>query len=395
MRLSGSASLLRAINERAVLGHLLERGALTRGEIVRLTGLSKPTASQALARLEAAELVTPTGETTGGPGRNATIYGVHPDIIRAGAVEVRPESLTAAVCDVSGRVNGRAEHPVTERTEPTEAVTDVVTAACGNAGVAVDDLDIVQIAVPGSYDPGSDTIRHVNHVAGWSRPGLISELCVHLGDDRMVAVDNDVNLAAAAERARGVAGNRDGFALLWVSAGLGLAIDLGNGQLRGARGAAGEVGYMPVGSEAGTIGDFQGLVGAPAVVELAREHGLRAHSAHGAVQEAVNLGEPGEAFLTVLARRIAVGIVSIVAVLDPPLVVLAGEVCHAGGERLRGLVAQALATTSHFDIPVEVTGVDGNPVLLGALDAAVARARQELVDPPAGEPGPPQERSRA
>lgn len=46
-----------AINDRAVLGPLMERDALTRAELVRLTGLSKSTASETLSRLESAGFV--------------------------------------------------------------------------------------------------------------------------------------------------------------------------------------------------------------------------------------------------------------------------------------------------------------------------------------------------
>src|SRR5256885_8673305 len=50
-RLAGSAKLLRAMNESAALGHLLDSGALTRNDLRELTGLSKPTTSEVLRRL--------------------------------------------------------------------------------------------------------------------------------------------------------------------------------------------------------------------------------------------------------------------------------------------------------------------------------------------------------
>jgi len=46
-------ALLRTINDRSALELLLDRGPQSRIDIGRLTGLSKPTASQMLARLEA------------------------------------------------------------------------------------------------------------------------------------------------------------------------------------------------------------------------------------------------------------------------------------------------------------------------------------------------------
>ena len=65
------------MNDRAALDLLLEHGPLSRTRIGKLTGLSKPTASQLLARLEAAGLVVATGTTEGRPGPNAQLYAVN------------------------------------------------------------------------------------------------------------------------------------------------------------------------------------------------------------------------------------------------------------------------------------------------------------------------------
>jgi DNA-binding transcriptional regulator GbsR (MarR family) len=88
-RLAGSAKLLRAMNESAALGHLLDNGALTRNDLRELTGLSKPTTSEVLRRLTEAGLAVVTGHTSGGPGPNAEIYAANPDAAYAMAVSVR------------------------------------------------------------------------------------------------------------------------------------------------------------------------------------------------------------------------------------------------------------------------------------------------------------------
>ena len=73
----GTPRVLRAMNDRAALDLLLAEGPLSRGRIGELTGLSKPTASQLLSRLEAAGLVVVTGTSEGRPGPNAQLYAVH------------------------------------------------------------------------------------------------------------------------------------------------------------------------------------------------------------------------------------------------------------------------------------------------------------------------------
>src|SRR5690242_15357147 len=106
---AGTPRLLRGMNDRAALDLLLEHGPLSRTRLGELTGLSKPTASQLLARLERAGLVVATGVREGGPGRNAQLYEVNPSSAYVAALDVTPFGMEAAVADVAGRVVGTAE----------------------------------------------------------------------------------------------------------------------------------------------------------------------------------------------------------------------------------------------------------------------------------------------
>ena len=58
--------------------------------------------------------------------------------------------------------------------------------------------------------------------------------------------ENDVNLAAVAEREVGRAVGVDNFVLLWAEEGLGAAIVIDGRLHRGATGGAGEVGFLPL-----------------------------------------------------------------------------------------------------------------------------------------------------
>jgi len=337
-RLAGSSKLLRAMNESAALAHLLERGQLTRADLRDLTGLSKPTISEALRRLTEAGLASVVGHISGGPGPNAEVYAANADAAYAVAVSVRDSgdidipSLTAAACDLSGEIRGRAEMAVDFlRTDPVTAVTEIVERLRAEAGMPASRLVHVQLAVAASYDAQTESIHHVGVTGGWNRPGLVGEIRERLGT--RVGVDNDVNLAAVAERRRGVAQDADGFALLWLGEeGLGLAIDLGGTLLRGARGGAGEIGYMPLFTSAGEDRkvDLQDLVGGPAV-------------------------------------------------LDPPLVVLAGQVAQAGGQALRDAVTAAMVRAEPLETTIAVTAITDDAVLLGALDAGLAAVREALI----------------
>jgi predicted NBD/HSP70 family sugar kinase len=371
------------MNETAVLAHLFERGPLTRSDLRELTGLSKPTASEVLRRLEDAGLAIVVGHVSGGPGPNAAIYATNPGVAFTVALSVRDvgesqqPSLAGAIADLSGQVRAESETSVAfGRTDPVDAVAEMVAELSRKARVPRKRLLQVQIGVPGSPDRDADLIRYVD-VPGLDRPGVQVRLRSRLRTT--VAVDNDVNLASIAERAYGVAKQADGFAMLWLGAeGTGFAIDQGGTLMRGAHGSAGEVGYMPVPAGPTRAKDFQDLVGGPAVRRLGRKHGVRGETPPDLVANAVQSAK-GAAFIRAYADRIAIGLLTVVTLLDPPLIVLAGESGQAGGEPLRNQVVAALADRSPLDTEIAVTGVSGDAVLLGALRSGVGAIQERLL----------------
>ncbi|MFJ9774231.1 ROK family protein [Kitasatospora sp. NPDC101157] len=383
--LAGTPSLLRAINDRAALELLLENGPLSRTQIGALTGLSKPTASQLLSRLEAAGLVLPVGTTEGGPGPNAQLYQVNPAAGYVAGLDVTNSGIRVAVADITGST--LAEHSVSTRGVPAAGTVPRVAAAVGEAvraaGVPAGSLRTVAIGVGGAPDPVTGKLHYASHLPGWHSPRLVAELTEAIGAP--VSIENDVNLAAVAEQVSGAAAGFEDFVLLWAGAGVGAAIVLAGRLHRGFTGGAGEVGYMPVpgspvewDARRRKFGGFQAQVGAPAVRTLAREHGLGAPTAEESIAKALETPGAGDAFLTELAGRLAVGLSVIVAVVDPQLVVLSGAVPSAGGERLRALVEDELARICLARPEIRSSALPGSPVLLGALQRALTDAREAV-----------------
>ncbi|MFG2842680.1 ROK family transcriptional regulator [Kitasatospora sp. NPDC048296] len=383
--LAGTPSLLRAINDRAALELLLANGPLSRTQIGTLTGLSKPTASQLLARLEAAGLVLPVGTTEGGPGPNAQLYQVNPAAGYVAGLDVTNSGIRVAIADITGTT--LTEHAVSTRGVPAAGTVPAVAAAVAGAvraaGLGPGSLRTVAIGLGGAPDPVTGKLRYASHLPGWHSPRLVEELSEAIGAP--VSIENDVNLAAVAEQATGAAAGFEDFVLLWAEAGVGAAIVIAGRLHRGFTGGAGEVGYMPVpdspvewDARRRKFGGFQAQVGAPAVRALAREHGLGAPSAEESIAKALATPGAGDTFLTELAGRLAVGLAVIVAVVDPQLVVLSGAVPSAGGMRLRALVEDELARICLARPEVRSSALPGSPVLHGALQRALADAREAV-----------------
>ena len=260
------------------------------------------------------------------------------------------------------------------------------------------------IGSPGVVDPRTGDPRLAVNLPAWHEGALDA---LKNAWHKPVVIENDVNLAAMAERADGAAAGADDFVLVWLGVGLGLATILGGQLHRGTAGAAGEIGYLPVhGAPLHTdirhpaSGGFQSLAGGSAVRELAAKYGFAAQTPAKAVQAALagyedanqanqanqathaklaKRASGAEAFLSELAHRVAVGVASVCVVLDPGLVVLGGEVGRAGGTALAGRVAAAVASIWPSRPRVVPTSVPGEPVLRGAMLAAVAQAQAGLL----------------
>ncbi|MFJ6697791.1 ROK family protein [Streptomyces sp. NPDC091272] len=389
----GTPSVLRAMNDRAALDLLLAHGPLSRTRIGKLTGLSKPTASQLLARLEAAGLVVATGTTEGRPGPSAQLYAVNAGAAHVAALDVTPARIRAAVADLTGETVGSFELATPGRAPEgvVRQVTQAIDGAAADASLTRGDLHRVVIGTPGAFDPSTGRLRYASHLPGWHSATLLDELAAVL--PMPVEYENDVNLAAVAEQRLGVARGHENFVLLWAEAGLGAALVLGGRLHRGRTGGAGEVGFLPVPGAPlirrvaqANAGGFQELVGPVAVPRIAKRLGVDTPE-QPAVRVATGLlgrAAAGESELAGLlpeyAQRLAVGLASVVAVLDPELIVLSGALVASGGEPLRSLVQAELADLAAPRPRLVIGEIQQDPVLRGALQSALEATRDEVFD---------------
>jgi predicted NBD/HSP70 family sugar kinase len=394
----GTPRLLRELNDRAALDLLVRRGPLTRAQIGEHTGLSKVTASQLLSRLEERGLVEVAGEQAGGRGPNAALYAVVPSSAYVAGVEVGPDGVTAGVADITGAIIAQVTADPNGADDPVKLVHNAVAKACRSAKVALKRLNAFVIGSPGVVDPRSGDVQFAFDLPAWHE-GVLAALRTDLR--RPVTIENDANLAAIAERAYGAAQDADDFALMWLDRGMGLSIMLGGRLHRGRSGGAGDgqVAVDPVGearrgkggegvTESSTwdipalAGGYGSLVGADAVRGLAHAHGIHEATAIDCVRAAAADEERGGAFLDELANRVSYGVTSVNIVLDPGLVVLSGQLGRAGGEPLAARIERVVGHISPTRPRIAVTEVEGNPVLRGALHAALEQARDEVFSTP-------------
>ena len=125
--------------------------------------------------------------------------------------------------------------------------------------------------------------------------------------------------------------------------------------------------------------ELQDVMGAKAVIRLAREHGIHGRNLAD-ILDALAVSPARDAVLAELARRVTFGVIPLLAVLDPALVVLGGPTGIAGGDTLADLVSERIRQTTRWTPVVAASTVKGNPILGGAKELLVADVRNQLLE---------------
>lgn len=383
--LAGSPRLLRNLNEKAVLERLLDQGALTRMELEAFTGLSKPAVSDLLRRLEAAKLIRRDGERAGAYGPKAGLWSLEPRAACVAGVAVTPHGLDAAIADITGRRLAVVQIPK-EPDQPYKAGTElhrILDEAATKAGIAVKDLDQVVVGLPGIVDIQTGHLRKGQQLRNWEGFDIPASLISTLGHNHVI-VENDVNLVALEEMAVGAAKGVQTFILFWVGEGVGGALVQAGRLVRGTTGSAGELGgalvpeRMAAPGEAVPVTLLENLLSVEGIDALLSAHGLGNADHAAAVVKAVEAAEEYGALLDELAYRFAVGLTGAIGILDPDMVVLAGDIGQAGGHKLAQRVSALLARLPVALPQIVPTAVSDNAVRAGAIELALDHARDRV-----------------
>ncbi|WP_458248077.1 ROK family protein [Streptomyces sp. MAI_2237] len=358
-------------------------GPLSRATVASRIGLTRAAVSSLVDELIRSGLLEELGpERPGRVGRPGSALAVSAHGPAGIGAEVGVDHLAVCAVDLRGQVRakavrhganrGRSPEPVIA--ELTELVHRVVAEAQGErlwpAGLAV--------AVPGLVARDARTVVRAPNLE-WQD----TDLGALLPPDWPLTVGNEANFGALAELWLGEGTPRD---FLHVSAeiGIGAAVVVAGGLLRGTRGFAGELGHVPVRPEGppcpcGGRGCLEQYAGEEAVLRAAglepgedRVGLLANRAADGDIEVRRALHDAGEA--------LGIALTGAVNLLDPEGVVLGGALAGLAPWLLPSLEAELARRTAGPACPVTVSGLGSEGPLLGAAHSVV---RAVLDDPAA------------
>ena len=370
--------MLREITDRAVLDEVTARGQATRAELAEATGISKPTISESARRLEAAGVLCTSGSQSGRRGRVATYYALAPSAGWALALDLDQDGVHTLSADMAGTAFDSHDHPPVALGDTTGMVASIRSAvrrALKVGNVAHGPLRAIGLSVANAVDPITQEILALPNTPfpeGLLRP---ADIFSRMGDVPLI-VDNDINCAARAEHRVGAARGIDDFAYVFIGAGLGLGLYVGNRLVRGAHGLAGEIGYLATPS------------GQAQYSTLVKALSTQGFSVPGtpvldvpAILEALEAANDGDEHAVETARAIgaAVGqvIVDTCAVVDPELVLLGGPLGFHPA--LLPSARETVEAISPAPVRIEHAALGETVSLQGALFVALDRSRDDLI----------------
>jgi predicted NBD/HSP70 family sugar kinase len=333
----GSQPALRRANQLRVVEAVQAAGALTQAEIARITGLSAATVSNIVRELREAGTVAVTPTYSG--RRRAQSVSLARRAGMAVGVDFGPSHLRVALADLGNRV--LAEEVISYDVAASvdrgmRRAVWLVETLLGQSRVDRSEVTGVGVGFPGRVDATTGEIDSATFLPAWAGTRLAGELGERLG--MPVHVDNDANLGALGELAKGAGRGCSHLVYLKLSNSVAAGIVADGRLYRGAEGIAGEIGHIAVDARGpvchcGNRGCLETLVGGPYLLQmLPRPNGPdQPPPTLRSVIASALAGDPGCRRILSDAGRAVGGSVAIIANLfNPRLVILGGELARGG-----------------------------------------------------------------
>ena len=346
----GRPELIREVNVRRLLRLLQLHGPCSQADLARISRLSPPTVSFAVADLVKKDLVESVGPgRSGSGGRPPRMLRFNNEFGYVAGAEVTPWEVRLALADLSGTVLGRWTGPMTSRNTPMRTavlVASGIRELMAQHGIPPQKLLSLAAGIHGIVDARTGNTYSLPHFSSaWRRAPLRSLLEARVNVSTVV--ENEVNLAAIAEswigRARGV---KD-FVFIAVGDGVGAGIFINGRLYRGSAYASGEIGFFYVPGSRETplqknqLGPLEEIASTAGIERSWREMVTQCNGSMSTASKDATAGEilrfaregnrEARRLVQQTAKAFACAVANVCAVLDCPLVVVGGFI---GSDRL-------------------------------------------------------------
>jgi len=392
---TATTSTLARVNQTAILEALRNSGALSRQQIGAMTGLSPATVNRLTAALIEEGIVASAGREPSTGGRPSVLLRYAGGSRLVAAIQLRGDRASGILVDFDAKIVFRREIDFDPRPFRLNNRSNAVTRAGQREGGLAQTIELfellistaqtmgtpclaVGIAVPGVVQHPEGSVGRMPEL-GWDGVQLGSLL--RRRTSLPIVIENDANALAFGELHRGAGQEVNSLVALVLENGLGAGIITNRKLHRGARGEAGEIGYLLMDRSSllrsySDYGDLEDRIGSVALTRAAREHGIEvAERELLTAGDIFSLADNGDAAARELGDEIldmvAIAIAAMVMILDPELVVVGSNFVGSAETVIPGI--RERLTGRIIRVPPLVAATHGNDaVLLGVAELAAS-----------------------
>ncbi|MBE7469925.1 MAG: hypothetical protein DPW09_11660 [Anaerolineae bacterium] len=387
---TGDATLLRKVNESAILELIRERGPISRSDLARLLRLSPPTITRIVNPLIEAGLVREgsAGDSKGGRRPIMLTFNAQASLIVGVYVG---QNIVGALADLNGEIFERRTLPSLPGEEGVQRLIDFIKELCQAAAPFGVPLRGVGVGIP-SITVLEDGIITWAPSFGWRNLPLKQRLQEAL--DLPVFIENSVNLIALGESWRGAGQGLRNLLCIQFGDGIGAGLIL-NGQLyRGSHYAAGEVGYIIpneryLGQTYDGYGCLEGLAGSSGIVQRAWQRlqtgqpSILAQTELNSltVEQVLAAASAGDTLAQTVVQEtvdyLSIAVANMACIIDPDRIIIGGDLAEFGElfiEPIRARLDGLIPVTP--DIRLSDLGLDA--AVLGAVATALSQTSDGL-----------------
>ena len=314
--------------------------AVTRAQIMAITGLSRSTVAQRLDALIAHRYIAPAATESSTGGRPASAFQINADAGVMLLASIGAGAMQIAVCDMSRTILARQSHGVSVADGPIAVLGEVMAhfdQLLAEVKRTRADVKGIGIGVPGPVEFAEGRVVRPPIMTGWDGYRVPDFFAADYACP--IVVDKDANLMALGEH-RGAWPDVTHMLFIKISTGIGTGLIMDGALQRGAQGAAGDLGHLFVGniepehSENCRCGNTGCLEAYASGWAICRDLTARGHKAEN-VRDIAALAQQGVRdaieLLQTSGRLIGESVAVAVSLLNPSLVVLGGELALCQG----------------------------------------------------------------
>lgn len=385
---------LRQANARGLLRLLRKHDPCSKADLVRLSGLSAPTISSAVALLQSHGLIKSIGDGESNGGRPPGLLRFQANHAFVAGADIGGTSLRMMLADLNGTVVAQWSTQFTAKQRTPRTVCTLMhkglTLMCQQGKIPVKKVFHITAGAPGITNVDAGVVVSAPNLSGWNDVPLRTMIEKSMGVPAIV--ENDTNLAAIGEQWRGAAEGIENFIFVALGTGLGAGIFLRGRTYHGANWSAGEIGYMGLNGKrreplrVRSTGQLDRAIGGGGIEAewrrlLRTQRKARAGLTGLRATEIFDLAVDGHALageIVLYTARILADCLSDLALsLDPELIVLGGGI---GSHSALCAATEKILSQNEFACPRILSSSLGTQAqLFGAISVSLAATEDRLI----------------